>query len=58
VESTVEVAETLYKKAGFVEKERIRLNSDGERMSKEMYEEVACICEPQKGCCWTVPNII
>jgi hypothetical protein len=47
VESTVEAAETFYEKAGFVEKERIILDLCVKGKSGEMYEEVACLYEPQ-----------
>jgi hypothetical protein len=43
VESTVEAAEPFYRKAGFVEKGRIRLDLGG---VVGMYEEVGCIYLP------------
>jgi hypothetical protein len=43
VESTVEATETFYEKAGFVEKERIRLDLCARGKSGDMYEEVACV---------------
>ena len=44
LESTVEAAEAFYAKAGFREKGRIQLIVKG-----ELYEEVACLYEPEIG---------